>query len=573
MSKGFNPYWLIFIGTCILFLPFLGSVNLFDWDEINFAESAREMLVSGNFRQVTVNFEPFWEKPPLFFWIQALCMKVFGVGEFAARLPNVFVAFATFIALFNIGKSLFNERFSWWWILLYAGSFTPHLYFHSGIIDPLFNLFIFLSIYQLFLTTKTTEIKPWLRSGLFLGLAVLTKGPVAGLIVLLCIGVYWVFNRFKFWFRFKDFLTFGIVSLVVTSLWFLPEIIINGPGFLQNFIAYQIDLFKNPVASHGQPWFYHIVVLLVGCIPASIVFIPSLIRKNSINQTHFIRWMKILFWVVLILFSLVTTKIIHYSSMCYLPITFLAALTFSERRSHPALLISVSLVALLWVIALVIIPIIGIYNTTFLAKYPDLIKGSFTKIIIGIDAGWSWYHFIPAVFLLLSFAWLITGWRINAHRQMRFALLALAFNFSVTLALFAPQIEQHTQNAAITFYQELQEDDCYVEVLGFKSYASYFYARVKPLDSLDGLFQERQRLLEKRGLTSTIDLNEDGRKDFRKDEMLWFLHGNIDKPVYIICQEKKIPMMKEINGFKMVMHKNGYASFRRWPNEFDPHDN
>ncbi|MGL5888758.1 MAG: ArnT family glycosyltransferase, partial [Bacteroidia bacterium] len=69
-------------------MPFLGYAQLFDWDEINFAECAREMMVTGDYTTVQINFEPFWEKPPLFIWMQVLCMKVFGVNEFAARLPN-----------------------------------------------------------------------------------------------------------------------------------------------------------------------------------------------------------------------------------------------------------------------------------------------------------------------------------------------------------------------------------------------------------------------------------------------------------------------------------------------------
>ncbi len=68
----------------VLFLPGLGIVHLFDWDEINFAESAREMIVTGDYLTVQINFEPFWEKPPLFIWMQVLSMKIFGINEFAA---------------------------------------------------------------------------------------------------------------------------------------------------------------------------------------------------------------------------------------------------------------------------------------------------------------------------------------------------------------------------------------------------------------------------------------------------------------------------------------------------------
>ena len=78
--------YLILSGLALLFfLPCLGGVHLFDWDEINFAECAREMLVTGDWMQPQIDFEPFWEKPPLFFWMQALSMTMLGVNELAAR--------------------------------------------------------------------------------------------------------------------------------------------------------------------------------------------------------------------------------------------------------------------------------------------------------------------------------------------------------------------------------------------------------------------------------------------------------------------------------------------------------
>ena len=78
-------YTLVFFGA-ILFIPFLGIVHLFDWDEINFAECAREMLESNNYLWLQINFKPFCEKPPFFIWLQTLSMKTFGVNEFAATV-------------------------------------------------------------------------------------------------------------------------------------------------------------------------------------------------------------------------------------------------------------------------------------------------------------------------------------------------------------------------------------------------------------------------------------------------------------------------------------------------------
>ncbi len=144
------PSLIITVIGALLFIPFLGHVHLFDWDEINFAESAREMLVTGNYSRVQIDFEPFWEKPPLFFWLQALSMHLFGVNEFAARFPNAICGIFTLNIIFWIASKHNSPRVGMWWVLCYLGAFTPHFYFKSGIIDPWFNLFIFLGIYQLF---------------------------------------------------------------------------------------------------------------------------------------------------------------------------------------------------------------------------------------------------------------------------------------------------------------------------------------------------------------------------------------------------------------------------------------
>jgi 4-amino-4-deoxy-L-arabinose transferase-like glycosyltransferase len=84
----------------LIFIPFIGNCHLFDWDEINFAECAREMLVSGNFSRVQLNFQPFWEKPPVFIWLQAFSMQLFGITEFAARFPNAICSAITLVFLY-----------------------------------------------------------------------------------------------------------------------------------------------------------------------------------------------------------------------------------------------------------------------------------------------------------------------------------------------------------------------------------------------------------------------------------------------------------------------------------------
>ncbi len=149
-SRRATFYWVSI--AAILFVPFLGNVHLFDWDEINFAEIAREMVVSNNYGEPQINFIPFTEKPPLFFWLQAISMKIFGINEFAARFPNALLGVLVLPLLYHTGKKLKDNRFGILWALVYVGTVLPHLYFKSGIIDPWFNFFIFSSLHCLVLS-------------------------------------------------------------------------------------------------------------------------------------------------------------------------------------------------------------------------------------------------------------------------------------------------------------------------------------------------------------------------------------------------------------------------------------
>lgn len=81
-----------------------GIPYLFDWDELIYASLARQMLASGDPFSLAINGEPFFEKPPLFFWLQALSMAVLGMNEGAARLPNAFAGGITVALLVGWGS-------------------------------------------------------------------------------------------------------------------------------------------------------------------------------------------------------------------------------------------------------------------------------------------------------------------------------------------------------------------------------------------------------------------------------------------------------------------------------------
>ena len=268
----------IVAAAALLFVSFLGGVHLFDWDEINFAEAAREMIVTKNYLTVQINFLPFWEKPPLFIWMQVVAMKMFGINEFAARFPNAICGIVTLLILFNIGRKLRDNLFGVLWVLAFTGSVLPFFYFKSGIIDPWFNLFIFLSIWFLLLYSQPenqNKIRNIILSATFAGLAILTKGPVGFLLIALTAGIFLISVKFKVKVKIIEIPLYFLVLALVGGSWFIVQIMYGNYDTVVEFIVYQIRLFQTKDAGHGGFFGYHFVVLFFTVFPTSILALKS----------------------------------------------------------------------------------------------------------------------------------------------------------------------------------------------------------------------------------------------------------------------------------------------------------
>lgn len=528
-------YIFIAIGAAVLFLPFLGNVHLFDWDEINFAECAREMLVTGDYFRVQIDYLPFWEKPPFFIWLQALSMNLFGVNEYAARFPNAVVGIATLVTLYHAGKKIANEKIGLWWVLLYAASWLPHFYFKSGIIDPTFNLFIFLAFYHVYLLGQDDTPKSkhsWL-AGIFLGLAVLTKGPVAILVALLSFTVYVVINKGFWGYKTKYLLTVTLATILTTSLWFGMEIIAHGPALMIDFIMYQVRLFQTEDAGHGGPFYYHWIVLLIGCFPASIFLFQynKKLKAERDPAKPFTRWMWVMLVVVLILFSIVKTKIVHYSSLCYFPLTYLAALQLyrmQERytRLHTRVRIILLTVGSILAIAITALPLVGVYKDQLIPYIQD----PFAVANLGANVPWSAGESLWGLLYLIGI-WVSVFMMKKSFRKGMLGLVGLQLVIiQVTVIHFTPKIEAFSQRAAIEYFKSFRGKDVYVQVLGYKSYAHLFYTAKKP----------------------PFTPGEDQ-----------LLYGPIDKPAYFICKITEAERYRSETSLQEIGEKNGFVFFKR----------
>jgi len=544
------PYLTILCVAALAFVPFLGSAPLFDWDEINFAESAREMIVSGNYFQVQINYQPFWEKPPLFIWLQVGSMKLFGINEFAARFPNALVGIVTLLVLFSTGRKLHSDRLGWIVSGLYFISFLPHLYFKSGIIDPLFNLFIFSGLLNVMWADQGNPKAPGsshLRAslaGLLVGLGTLTKGPVALLVVAITYGIYKaIWSRSLPW---KAIGVFTLVYLVVILSWFGSLAAFTPEGFdtVRKFIVYQVELFMQPVAGHEQPFFYHFVVFALGCFPlSSFSFRGMAMKSNEPRQQVAIRIMTILFWVVMVLFTIVRTKIIHYSSLLYFPGAVLAGywvLDIMERRQTVKWDQK-----LLFVLGFLLFGggsmLVGVVAANIEWVAP-LFKGEFARAALSTKVAWTGWEFLPGLTYCIATAMAaVYLWRAQMRHFLAVLAMVMPFYTNGINALILPRIADYTQQPAIRFLKQVGQEDAYVMVEGHKSYAHYFYASMMP-------FPHPEIPLEKRGD--------------------WMARGPVDKPVYLLARVDKVtPEFENVwfEHFQRVGSDGGFVFFKREP--------
>ena len=422
------------------------------------------------------------------------------------------------------------------------------MYFKSGIIDPWFNLFTFLSLYYFILYhwKRNGFDKEGLNkhplfyvvcSGIFMGLAVLTKGQVSLMVFLMSLGVYLIYNRFRVYFSWWHALLFLVVALLVTATWYGYETIKRGPWFINEFLKYQWRLFTTHDADQKGFWGYHYVVLLIGCFPASILALPSFFKTRSSSRydKDFKRWMLILFWVVTILFTIVQSRIIHYSSMAWFPLTFLAAYSFykwQNKELEYKKYVGVFLAILGGLISLLLLGVafIGL-NVKRLAPYVD---DTFARGNMEADVHWSGWEGLVGVLMVVT---LIVGlWRL---RQRDFTKAAWTFFLGTAIVVFlasaviVPKVERYSQGADIDFFIARQGENAYVHTLGFKSYGDLFYThKEKP--------------------ANPNSYNEQ-----------WLLTGPIDKPVYFVTKVDRVDNYNKYPGLTELYRKNGFVFFKR----------
>ena len=338
--------WSVAVGALVLVI-YLGSAfspALQDDADSTHAEAAREMLLSGDYVTLHVNGVRYLEKAPLMYWLVAMSYRVFGVNEFATRLPTVLAMFLLVLLAMRWARRAHGLRAG-----VYAGLFVStaagyYLFTRILIPEAILSLLVATAFY-LFLTALEDRAGSWRWYGGYacLALAVLTKGLIALVFVGIAAAAYLLCSGE--WRRWRDLrLVTGLaLFLVIAAPWHLLAGFRNPHFFWFYFVnehflrflgkRYPVDYNRVPAALY---WSLHLVWLF----PWSLA-LPLVVRNavsdlrgarngnsESPQQASFGPRTDLLCWmwggVVLIFFAFSTSQE-YYTFPGYFPILLLLA--------------------------------------------------------------------------------------------------------------------------------------------------------------------------------------------------------------------------------------------------------
>jgi len=345
--------------------------------------------------------------------------------------------------------------------------------------------------------------------------------------------------RFRIKVKFIEVLTFFVVLALVGGFWFIIQILNGNYDTVVEFIVYQIRLFQTKDAGHGGFLGYHFVILLFGVFPSSIIALKSFRRENLQKPRYALlkKWMIILFWVVLILFTIVKTKIVHYSSLAYFPITFLAANFIYNSISKKYTWSNWQTAITIFITLLLALPVITLQ---FIDKYKDeiiaknWIHDDFAVGNLQANGNWSGLEFLIGAFLFISVLIIFISTKKHEVVKRATGLLSTTLIYTVFVMLFiVPRVEKYSQNALVEFYKSKATEDVYLKNIYFKSYATWFYGNTQKPDN-DKYYDEN-----------------------------WLLTGNIDKDVYFVTKIHRAENLNQYFDIEKIEEKNGFVFFKR----------
>lgn len=322
------PLWLLAFVVVMMTLNLNGYL-LFDHDEGAFSEATRGMFERGDFITTYLNDRVRFDKPILIYWLQAASIAVFDTHIWAFRLPSALAGILWVLAIFGFTRKVLDQPAAVAAALFASTALGVNMIAHVATADALLNMLLATTLLCMYLYSQSPS--RWLLVAVYtlMALGTLTKGPVAVAIPTMVGALFFLTSGYRKEFIQAMFYIPGwILFLLIAAPWYILEYMAQGQDFIDGFfLKHNVNRFNNAMEGHDGGFLFYPMVLpfLLAPFGGLLIRILPSVKTIFTGGDTLNRFLWIWFLVVLILFSLASTKLPHYILYGVTPLIILMA--------------------------------------------------------------------------------------------------------------------------------------------------------------------------------------------------------------------------------------------------------
>ena len=331
-------------------IPGLGVGTLWDNSETAYGEVAREILITHDPIVLHLNGAPWFIQPPLYFWIAAAFARVFGVTEFALRLPSALATIAMAAAVGYVVARVASSRAALLAATILSTALMQAIVGRLAIMDALLDLAVAIAILAWFAALRSGDARLWYLGWFSIAFGLLAKGLVAPVTVLLVV-VPWAFwesrvrGRVRWPVLANWFGGAGLCGLVVAP-WAFQLWRRAGPQAFSELVGhYTVGRYLGTIENQSGPLWYYVPVVILGFFPWFAFLAPAAVEawRDAREPTNGSLARLALIWAVVpfVFFSFAKTKLPNYIALELPALAILVAVWFDRvttRRDRRAAL-------------------------------------------------------------------------------------------------------------------------------------------------------------------------------------------------------------------------------------------
>lgn len=375
----------LFLLAAALLLPFLGLSPLTDPDEPVYGQTAKEMLAAGDWLSPRI-FGNFWyDKPPLFYWLEMASYSLFGISDYTSRLPSAFMGILTVLYLYWQGAKMFTKEIAYAAALVLLTSLGFVYIGNAAVTDMTLML-------ALTVTMISFYRRQYYVAYIFCGLSLLAKGPIGYGFPALIMLLYIIIRRHWSLLRTMKIPQGILLAFLVGLPWYYLMYRVHGDAFIDTFIGFHnITRFTAPEHPGQNHLFFFIPVLLAFMLPWSGAIVPAIGRFVKNKGPHKDALSFCLIWAafIFVFFSISQTQLVTYIAPMFPPTAFLIGWYMNECRQEGRR-------PILWIVTLLVLGL-ALLGSNAIPLNPD--AEHFQPVILGASLILGAIAFVPAVCL------------------------------------------------------------------------------------------------------------------------------------------------------------------------------